>query len=207
MGGMSSRGFGHAAHGLIVMENPPVHDECFKRAVLVIEDNVPLSEFMCEFIANIGIYDVCVAHTCEEARRLFVPGKYFVVILDLDLNGSIDHGIELAIEFRESDDNVFIAVITGHYPIYDSRLIDTVDELLGKPINNACLQSKLFMWSVQYNRRLALKCYFDDKMAIYSMELADIRGLELSIKERMAKLAASLGLSSEGDVPNGSASG
>jgi FixJ family two-component response regulator len=167
---------------------------CERRAVLIVEDDVQVAEFMEVLILESKLFDVCIAHTCDSARKLFHPGRYFAVILDLNLDGSIENGISLALDFREKDDNVFIAVITGFYPVYDGRLIDTVDDLMGKPIDRNCFQSKLFMWSVKYNRRKALKTYINEKLTMYSQELQEIRGLELSIRNQMVSLASSLGM-------------
>lgn len=172
---------------------------CQRRAILLVEDDEQVAGFIEEFITKLDLYDVCSAKTCEQARELFIPDKYFAIILDLKLDGSIENGISLATEFREQDDNVFIAVVTGFYPVFDARLIETVDDLMGKPVDANCLQSKLFMWSIKYSRRRALKCYFDEKMITYSRELAEIRGLELSIKTKMIGLASSLGMLNGGN--------
>lgn len=180
---------------------------CQRRSILLVEDDEQVAGFIEDFITKLDLYDVCKAATCAQARELFIPDKYFAIILDLQLDGSTENGIKLACDFRQLDDNVFIAVVTGFYPVFDARLIETVDDLMGKPVDSNCLQSKLFMWSIKYNRRKALKCYFDERLIMYSRELAEIRGLELSIKTKMVGLASALGMLNGGHEQNNCAAG
>jgi hypothetical protein len=58
----------------------------------------------------------------------------------------------LATSFRDQDDNVYIAVMTGFEPPFDRRLLGSIDDFLSKPIDYKFLQSKLLMWSIQANR-------------------------------------------------------
>lgn len=177
-----------------------------KKPVLLIEDDDDVASLMVTFIKNMKLYDVLWARSVTEARQLFSRGRYFAVLLDLGLRPTtleaertpdetpVERGIKLAQEMRLLDDNVFIAVVTGYYPIFDARLVDAVDDLLSKPVDMECLQSKLFMWSIKYNRRLALKQYIDERTLKYMKELEEIRHLEVTLGDTMKRLAEKYGI-------------
>ena len=123
-------------------------DECrfissARQAVLIVEDQPDVREVIRGYILGPGLYSVDLAGSPKEALELFEPGKYFAVILDLHLGSSISEGISLAINFRKEDDNVFLAAVSGYYPVFDERLLQSVDDFLKKPIDYDFLLSNL----------------------------------------------------------------
>lgn len=161
--------------------------------ILVVEDDPQAGELMLRFIEKMQMYSPVLATTCSDALTMFCPDKYFVVILDLKMDGSIENGIQLAQAFRRQDDNVVIAVVTGYYPVYDPRVIETVDDLLRKPIDFECLQSKLYVYAIQFNRRRALKSYVDVRIVQYKNDLAEIKKMESQLKTDLLAFAAKVG--------------
>ncbi len=160
-----------------------------QKGILLVEDDPVTAQVTISHIRAMGMdYQVEWATGCRQALEKFEPNKYFVVILDLHLDGSIDNGIRLAIELRNLDDNVYIAVVTGYYPVFEHRLVETVDDLLQKPVDMNCLQSKLFMWAIKYRRRISLKKYVDDKVTSYMQELSEIRAMEDAIRDRLSDI-------------------
>lgn len=183
--------------------------ELQKKPVLLVEDDADVAELIAEVVEKMRLYIVMKARGVEDAKALFGADKFFAVLLDLGLAGSTENGIKLAQHLRMVDDNVFIAVVTGHYPIFDARLIESVDDIISKPVHVDVLQTKLFMWSIKYNRRLALKQYVDERAIKYQRELDDIRKMGVELKTKASVLATQLGMHQPvdkelyGDSPNG----
>ena len=161
-----------------------------QKGILLVEDDPVTAQVTISHIRAMGMdYQVEWATGCRQALEKFEPGKYFVAILDLNLDGSLDNGIRLAIALRNLDDNVYIAVVTGYYPVFERRLVETVDDLLQKPVDMRCLQSKLFMWAIKYRRRITLKNYVDDKVtSSYMQQISEIRAMEDAIRDRLSDI-------------------
>lgn len=161
-----------------------------QKGILLVEDDPVTAQVTISHIRAMGMdYQVEWATGCRQALEKFEPGKYFVAILDLNLDGSLDNGIRLAIALRNLDDNVYIAVVTGYYPVFERRLVETVDDLLQKPVDMRCLQSKLFMWAIKYRRRISLKNYVDDKVtSSYMQQISEIRAMEDAIRDRLSDI-------------------
>ncbi len=165
-----------------------------KKCILVVEDDPQVSDVTCEIIERMGLYEVaCVSHA-DDALIVFEPSRFFSVLLDLKLDGAIENGIMLATEMRRRDDDVFIAAVTGYWPVFDARLIETVDDMLKKPVDMEMLQSKLFLWSIKYNRRAALKHYIDEKILGYQSAVTDIRNRNRQLAEDAHLIAKHLGI-------------
>lgn len=173
--------------GCLLNESP------IRTPILVIEDDPDVGQLMIRFIDEMKMYSPILASNCSDALTMFCPDKYFVVILDLKMDGSIENGIQLAQAIRRQDDNVVIAVVTGFYPVYDPRIIESVDDLLRKPIDFDCLQSKLYVYAIQFNRRKALKSYVDVRIVHYKNQLAEIREMETRLKGDLLTFAARVG--------------
>lgn len=168
------------------------------KRILMVEDEEPVAHLMQIRIEQMGgLYTVDLAQTVEDARFLFAPLKYFAVLLDLKLDGSIENGIELAVSFREQDDNVFIAVVSGYYPVFDARLIEAIDDYIQKPLTPDLLQAKLFMWTSRYRRRQFQKFYvnytIDEKVASYLTAIAEIKIMETQIQQQLERIAEHIG--------------
>lgn len=174
------------------------------KPILIIEDDEQVCEVIRQFIAEMGFFSTEIATNVEDALHAFSSGKFFAIILDLYLGKSIEEGMDLATSFRDQDDNVYIAVMSGFEPPFDQRLLGSIDDFLQKPIDYKFLQSKLLMWSIQANRRLALKHYFDEKMVSYLSELARICEEQQEISEQIAEVAEIIqgNVISRGKEPN-----
>lgn len=166
-----------------------------QQAILVVEDDPDVSQVIKTQIMRTGLYHVESTRNMPEALALFKPGKYFAVILDLHLGTSTDEGINLAVQFREQDDNVFIAALSGYYPLFDERLLQCVDDFLKKPIEYDFLLSKLLVWQIKHSRRLALKHYVEERVVSYKKCLSEIREEEELLKELLADLIERTGYS------------
>jgi len=170
-----------------------------QKRILVIEDEPSLCDLLQVYIREMGFFTTEIATTVEEALEKFHPGKFFVIVLDLYLGKSIDEGMDLARTFRDQDDNVYIAVMSGYEPPLDMRLLGSIDDFLQKPVDYKGFQSKLLMWSIQVNRRLAIKNYLDERMIKYLNELARICEEQQLIGEQIAEVAEMISL----NVPMG----
>lgn len=174
-----------------------------QQAIMVIEDDPDVTKIIKTHITRTGLYSVDSARNVPEALAMFKPGKYFAVILDLHLGISTDEGINLAVRFRDLDDNVFLAALSGYYPLFDERLLQCVDDFLRKPIDYDFLLSKLLMWQIKHSRRMALKHYVEERVVSYKKCLSEIREEEELLKEMLSDLLKRTGYSGEGDVDGG----
>lgn len=166
--------------------------------VLIVEDMPDVREVMRDAIAITGLYAIDLAGNTDEAMAIFEPGKYFAVLMDLHLGNSIDEGIALAVHFRKEDDNVFLAALSGYYPVFDERLLLSVDDFLEKPIDYDFLCSKLLMWQIKHARRIALKHYVEERVMSYKKCLNEILEEEFSIREQLHDLIERTGIRFDG---------
>ncbi len=156
--------------------------------ILVVEDNKAVAELTSEWIQQTGLYQVACAESFERAMKMFSPGQYFAVVLDLHLGTSVDQGIELAVRFRAMDDNVIIAAVTAWYPVFKGELLNAVDDCLPKPVDMHLLETKLIMWAIQYARRMALKSRIDRRVIELRQDLAVIRAEEIALRKEIQDL-------------------
>lgn len=158
------------------------------RIILIIDDSPEICEILARFIGETGAFDTVIAHSVAEARRVFLPGKFFAVILDLNLGEGIEDGMELAREFRRMDDMVYIAVISGYEPPFDDRLLESINDVMSKPIDYAVLRAKLMMWTLQINQRRARQQYFDSRFMGYETQLKRICETQQEIDAQLTEI-------------------
>lgn len=178
------------------------------KKILMVEDEQAVAHLMQMRIEQMGgLYTVDLVQTVEDARLLFAPLKYFAVLLDLKLDGSIENGIELAVWIRGQDYNVFIAVVSGYYPVFDARLIEAIDDYIQKPLSPDLLQAKLFMWTSRYRRRQFQKSYvnyaIDERVASYLNAIAEIKVMETQIQQQLERIAEHIGFTLSQETVNG----
>lgn len=179
------------------------------KRILMVEDDPAVAGVMRIRIEQMGgLYMVDWARSVSEAKARFLPYRYFTVLLDLKLDGSIENGIDLAAWIREQDDNVFLAVVSGYYPVFDAQLIEVIDDFLQKPVNADLLQAKLFMWTSKYRRRQFQKfyvnCAIDEKVASYLSAIAEIKVMETRIQKQLERIAEHIGFTlSHENIVNG----
>ena len=145
--------------------------------ILLVEDDKEVSQLMHQVIDSMKTFSIDRAYSYEEALNMFQSGKYIVVTLDLNLGKSVKEGVDLAEKFRNEDKDVFITVISGYFDeVFDSRLLDTVDDFLTKPFEITVFKLKMFLWAVKYKQRLADKKRLvgdDFKMKVEILEILD----------------------------------
>lgn len=163
------------------------------RIILIVDDSPEICELLSRFILDTGAFETLIARSVEEARKVFEPGKFFAVILDLNLGKSIEDGMELAREFRRLDEAVYIAVISGYEPPFDDRLLESINDVMSKPIDYAVLRAKLMMWTLQVNQRRARQQYFDSKFMGYETQLKRICETQQEIDAQLTEIEVLLG--------------
>jgi CheY-like chemotaxis protein len=126
--------------------------------ILLVEDDRAISHLMHHIIDSMKAFSVDRAYTYDEALEMFAPNKYIVVTLDLNLGHDIKQGVDLAEKFRNDDQDVYIAVVSGYFDeMFDKRLLDTVDDFIAKPFDISIFKLKMFLWAIKYKRRLMEK--------------------------------------------------
>lgn len=163
------------------------------RIILIVDDSPEICELLSRYILDTGAFETLIARSVEEARKVFEPGKFFAVILDLNLGQSIEDGMELAREFRRQDEAIYIAVISGYEPPFDDRLLESINDIMSKPIDYAVLRAKLMMWTLQVNQRRARQQYFDAKFLGYEAQLKRICETQQEIDAQLTGIEVLLG--------------
>jgi CheY-like chemotaxis protein len=126
-----------------------------KVRILVAEDDVVLSNLLCEYMRSYGFYLTDQAFCYEAAVRLFEPGKYVCAFIDLNLGRDTSEGTNLATLYRKNDPNIFLSVISGYLKHgMDEDLLGVIDDFIQKPIEIEYFRLKLLLWSVKYARRI-----------------------------------------------------
>jgi CheY-like chemotaxis protein len=159
------------------------------RNILIVDDDPAVREVFNAYIQTLHCYNVDLAANREEFLEQFRPGKYFAVILDLLLGESLDDGMDIAEEIRKIDDDVLIIVVSAYNPPFDERLLHNINAALVKPVDMQMLQSNLFLWALEYNRRMAIKHYIDRRVMHYRAECESICKALDEINEMLVGLA------------------
>jgi signal transduction histidine kinase/CheY-like chemotaxis protein len=102
--GLSSGGDGAAG------AHDASHQRCGMTRILVVDDEEPVRELLCDILEDEGV-EVTLAANGAEALARFEPGKFDAVLTDLGMPGM--NGWELLRKISERDQRVPLAVITG----------------------------------------------------------------------------------------------
>jgi signal transduction histidine kinase/CheY-like chemotaxis protein len=86
------------------------HQRCRMTRILVVDDEEPVRELLCDILEDEGV-EVTLAANGAEALARFEPGKFDAVLTDLGMPGMT--GWELLRHISERDQQVPLAVITG----------------------------------------------------------------------------------------------
>ena len=86
------------------------NQRCRMTKILVVDDEEPVRELLCEILEDEGV-EVTLAANGAEALARFEPGKFDAVLTDLGMPGM--NGWELLRHIGERDRHVPLAVITG----------------------------------------------------------------------------------------------
>lgn len=81
--------------------------------ILIVEDERAIRSLIEAFLTIRADNTVDAVDSAEAALDIFEPGKYSLVIIDIALVAM--NGLELSLNIRERDKNVFIVGITGYY--------------------------------------------------------------------------------------------
>ncbi|MBE0618300.1 MAG: sigma-54-dependent Fis family transcriptional regulator, partial [Proteobacteria bacterium] len=79
--------------------------------ILIVDDEALIRKSLGQVLARKG-YQVAVAASGAEARRLFVPGEYSLVLLDLRLPDA--SGIDLLKEFKTAQADLLVILMTAY---------------------------------------------------------------------------------------------
>lgn len=166
--------------------------------ILIVDDEMSCAEVLAEVINEQSIYKTHIATTCEQAINIFCKNKFSMAFIDLNIDGSIDNGIDLIAKIRKLDDNIFIVVVSAYADtIYNKILIECVDDFIKKPMDYDFFQSKLFLWSTKYERRRKIintiddKCIlFENRMLDYETKLNHIKKIDLEIEELASRISS-----------------
>lgn len=175
------------------------------RKILLIEDDPSVACSTKLRIEKMGeLYSVDLAGNATQAYSLFEPNKYFAVMVDLNIDGDISNGISIAVRLRELDEYVFIAAFTGYYPVFDSKLIESIDDFIQKPVNIDVLMAKLFMWTSRHHRRKRQRSHMeyiiDERITSYLNTISEIRSMEEKINKQIREIATHIGLSIDDEM-------
>jgi len=135
------------ARGPDTMRNTYPISECAlesspRERILVVDDEIQILSLCKEFLEDIG-FRVEVAHNAYEAMEQFDPGKYQLVITDINMPEM--SGVELMrwIKGREPELPVIILTGYGTYTLMHEALRDGVSDFVDKPFSLQDLEQSI----------------------------------------------------------------
>jgi two-component system, cell cycle response regulator DivK len=115
--------------------------------LLVVEDNQPNRELLCDWLEAEG-YDVLSAENLEQAYDVFTAARPLMVLLDVQLGA--EDGLVLAAWIRRDSElhPVPIIAVTAHAMVTDQeRVIEAgCNACVSKPIDFAVLSRQIETW-------------------------------------------------------------
>ena len=123
-------------------------------SLLYVEDNRMLQQETAQLLKNF-FEKIDLAQNGEEGLELFEPGKYEIIITDINMPKV--NGVEMVKAIRRKDRHQMIIVISAHdEPHYLIDLINAgVQRFLSKPIDLTELISILNEFCVEHQKRAA----------------------------------------------------
>lgn len=115
------------------------------KKILVVEDEVIISRYIGETLNPVG-YDIKVANSIEEAKEIFSSFLPNLVLMDVDLDDSID-GIELSLQLLEKDKDLGIVFLTSDSSATSLVRVNTINYLnyILKPIDENQLRTSVHL--------------------------------------------------------------
>jgi len=167
-----------------------------KYPILIVEDDEAHAEALYELIKDQMIYDIYRAKNEDEAIEMFCKDKFVIIFVDLQINGKIQHGIDLIIKLRSQDPDVFIIVVSAFSDyLFNKKIVDSVDDFIKKPFDIDFFSSKLFLWTTKYNRRKEMRITFtqrcdsfENRISGYESRLSDLNDIDLKIEEAVNRI-------------------
>lgn len=162
--------------------------------ILIIEDEVIISRYIKESLESID-YSIKVGNSVQEAKKIFNEFSPQLVILDIDLEDSIN-GIELASFFLQLNNNLGIIFLTSDSSPSTLKQVNKINYLnyILKPIDEKQLQTSVHLALEKLQaKNTQFQSLNDDLKKLTKSELKIIKLLanQLSTKEVAKQLFVS----------------
>jgi two-component system, cell cycle response regulator DivK len=118
-----------------------------KRRILVVEDNQPNRELLCDWLESEG-FEVFYAENLEQSYAAFETNIPHAVLLDVQLGR--EDGLSLAkwIRRRKGLRHIPVIAVTAHAMVTDQQRVLQAgcDACISKPVNFKSLRQQLELW-------------------------------------------------------------
>jgi CheY-like chemotaxis protein len=123
--------------------------------VLIVDDNKDITEILSKLVGESGLFTTCIAHNCKDAAMMFEQSRFVCAFVDLNLDGTVESGLDLLEIMRREDKHIILIAISGYLSNgLKDRLASCADDVLPKPFDTDIFRIKLFLWSAKYKRRV-----------------------------------------------------
>lgn len=177
------------------MDNPN------KIKVIILDDDKNICNMLCELLKPINWIEVSIVNTPKEFWRIYKYGEVGGILLDLNLEGSLSNGLDIAEKLRSIDPNIFIFVITGYSEVISNeKLLNSgIDDILIKPFELQILRSRLFLMFSRLRRWENVRNLINVNSKYYEERLAHLKMLMDTIKGKMTENGLNHYLNKEND--------
>jgi two-component system cell cycle response regulator DivK len=118
-----------------------------KRRILVVEDNQPNRELLCDWLESEG-FEVLYAENLEQSYAACESNEPHAVLLDVQLGR--EDGLSLArwIRQRQALRHIPVIAVTAHAMVTDQQRVSEAgcDACISKPVNFKSLSQQLNRW-------------------------------------------------------------
>lgn len=156
--------------------------------ILVIDDEQAVLDVIQKFLTTIGIYQIdgCTSYNCF--TDFFRPGKYDMVIVDINLSPNQTlSGLDIIRQIKEMDRNTLIVVITG-YPesLINEQLVSLeIDDFLLKPLTLDAFAYRIILDLARHKRHRAFNAEIQNK---YGERIEQLKCQAEEISRRLSDL-------------------
>ena len=91
-----------------------------EKQILLVEDEWFISEMISEILTNAG-WNVTTVHNAQEARNIWSPHQFRILITDVVMPG--ESGIDLAHFIQEEDPGIYVVIVSGYIPENENKLL------------------------------------------------------------------------------------
>ena len=104
-----------------VLDDAPTHDSSRReKHILLVEDEWFICEMISEILTNAG-WTVTTAQNAQEARKIWNPHRFRILITDVIMPG--ESGIDLAHFIQKDDPGIYVVVVSGYIPEHENNLL------------------------------------------------------------------------------------
>lgn len=158
-----------------------------KVCLIAVDDDPEFLDILESVVDSLPFHEIITLSSIEEARLIFKPEAFSVILLDLMVGGSFDDSIAFTKEIRQMDNDIIIVVITGFIHLLeadDADLMDAIDYFVEKPYDPRFLRNRLFAWAFHHRDRKECNHRFDEinKSIIERFARLDDLGKEITKK-------------------------